>query len=266
MCAYRIYIDEVGNSDLNHSADPNHRFLSLTGVIFHMRYVNDILFNSIETLKKTYFHSLVDDPVILHRKEIVNKKYPFNALRDPDMETEFNETILTLIKSMEYSVITVVIDKMEHNQRYQRWKYDPYHYCLAVMLERYAIWLDWFGGKGDAMAESRGGKEDLRLKRSFEGIYNHGTQFVPAQVLQRTLTSSKLKVKPKAASIAGLQFADLLAHPSHKATIERHYGRPLPDNFGGKISKILEESKYLRKRKGSASLKGILGYGRKVLP
>ena len=29
---YRMYIDEVGNSDLNASTDPNHRYLSLTGV------------------------------------------------------------------------------------------------------------------------------------------------------------------------------------------------------------------------------------------
>ena len=31
---YRIYIDEVGNPDLDSSEHPNHRYLSLTGVIF----------------------------------------------------------------------------------------------------------------------------------------------------------------------------------------------------------------------------------------
>lgn len=35
---YRIYIDEVGNSDLESSDDPNHRFLSLTGVILELGY------------------------------------------------------------------------------------------------------------------------------------------------------------------------------------------------------------------------------------
>jgi hypothetical protein len=33
MTKHRIYIDEVGNPDLESSDDPNHRFLSLTGVI-----------------------------------------------------------------------------------------------------------------------------------------------------------------------------------------------------------------------------------------
>jgi len=30
---YRMYVDEVGNSDLGASLDPNHRYLSLTGVV-----------------------------------------------------------------------------------------------------------------------------------------------------------------------------------------------------------------------------------------
>lgn len=33
MQKYRMYIDEVGNSDLNASENSNHRYLSLTGVI-----------------------------------------------------------------------------------------------------------------------------------------------------------------------------------------------------------------------------------------
>ncbi len=40
---YRMYIDEVGNSDLNSSDNPLHRYLSLTGVIVGLGYVRDIL-------------------------------------------------------------------------------------------------------------------------------------------------------------------------------------------------------------------------------
>lgn len=266
MSKYRLYIDEVGNSDLKHSDDPNHRYLSLTGVIFELQYVNDVLFPRIESLKKQYFKSHVDEPQILHRKELVNKKYPFHALRAPHVERAFNNDILTLLETLKYNVITVVIDKMEHAQRYNVWKYDPYHYCLAIMMERYAIWLNRFGGRGDAMAESRGGKEDRRLKKSYEGIFNNGTQYMSSDDLQEALTSAQLKVKPKSANIAGLQLADLIAHPSHKATLARHQGLGLPDNFGGQIAEILEQSKYHRKTKGSQIISDIMGYGRKVLP
>ena len=35
----RMYVDEVGNADLNASQDPNHRYLSLTGVVFELDYM-----------------------------------------------------------------------------------------------------------------------------------------------------------------------------------------------------------------------------------
>lgn len=43
MEKYRIYIDEVGNPDVESSDNPNHRFLSLTGVIIDLEYVRNVL-------------------------------------------------------------------------------------------------------------------------------------------------------------------------------------------------------------------------------
>lgn len=78
---YRIYIDEVGNSDLDSSDDPNHRFLSLTGVILELGYVQEVLHPQMEKLKAKFFHSHPDEPVVFHRKELLNAKPPFEALR-----------------------------------------------------------------------------------------------------------------------------------------------------------------------------------------
>jgi hypothetical protein len=64
------------------------------------------------------------------------------------------------------------------------------------------------------MAESRGGKEDRRLKAAYERLWEQGTDFVPPDQFQRALTSKQLKMKTKANNIAGLQLADLIAHPS----------------------------------------------------
>jgi len=111
---YRLYIEEVGSSDLNASADPNHRYLSLTGVIFELDYVRSVLFPAIEEFKARYFASHPDDPVIMHRKELVNKKPPFAELNDPVIERQFNHDLLTLLTDLDYTVITVVIDKLEH--------------------------------------------------------------------------------------------------------------------------------------------------------
>src|SRR6266540_5160433 len=138
---YLMYIDEVGNSDLNASQNPDHRYLSLTGVIIELQHVDTVVFPSLETLKRKYFGSHPDEPIILHRKELVNKKFPFENLRDPAVEQAFNGDLLRLLTGLDYTVLTAVIDKQEHNQRYKVWRFDPYHYCLTVLVERFVRWL-----------------------------------------------------------------------------------------------------------------------------
>ena len=43
MSPFRVYIDEVGNHDLEHLEDPNQRFLSLTGVVLEAVYTRTVL-------------------------------------------------------------------------------------------------------------------------------------------------------------------------------------------------------------------------------
>jgi len=211
---FRLYVDEVGNSDLESSNDQNHRFLSLTGVILELAYVAEVVHPQMEKLKKQFVGSHPDEPVILHRKEMVNAVGVYSFLRDPKAKQKFDEELLNLLSVWNYVVITVCLDKKTHKETYTTWRYDPYHYCLAVLLERYVFFLNRQSAVGDVMAESRGGREDLRLKKSFARLYESGTQFVEASQFQKALTSSQLKVKPKANNISGLQVADLLAHPS----------------------------------------------------
>jgi hypothetical protein len=110
------------------------------------------------------------------------------------------------------------------------------------------------------MIESRGGKEDIRLKRSFRRIMDSGTHYVNAGELRKRITSLELKVKPKSANISGLQVADLLAFPSRRHVL-KHYDRLEDDRvtFNEKIIEIIKE-KY--DRKGNR----IDGYGIKMLP
>lgn len=258
---YRMYVDEVGNSDLGASDDPNHRYLSLTGVIFGLDYVRETVFPRLEAIKEHYFESHPDDPVILHRKELVSRRPPFTALRDRATELAFNQDLLRLLADLDYVVITAVIDKLAHQNRYQTWRFDPYHYCLTVLIERYVRWLQACNSHGDVMAESRGGKEDRRLKASFERLYSDGSEYVKPELFQSRLTSRQLKVKAKSNNIAGLQIADLIAHPSYRATLARHARQTLSDNFGGKVAEILERDKYYRDSRGRFE-----GWGRKWLP
>ena len=98
-----------------------------------------------------------------------------------------------------------------------------YHYCQEILLERFRLFLNINDAKGDVMFESRGGKEDMRLKKSFRQLMETGTRYLKADELKACLTSLELKVKPKAANIAGLQLADMLLHYSFRFLISFTY-------------------------------------------
>ena len=97
------------------------------------------------------------------------------------------------------------------------------------------------------MAESRGGKEDRRLKDSFERLWINGTEYVEQDQFQRRLTSRQLKVKTKSNNISGLQLADLLAHPSrNEILLDNDVIKTEFPEFTKKVVEILK-SKYYRR-------------------
>jgi len=242
---YRMYIDEVGNPDLESSENPIHRFLSLTGLIISLDYIAISLHPEMETLKSKYFDYHPDDPVIFHRKEMVNARYPFQALKDQATQNRFDKELLRHLKRWDYTVISVCLDKKTHKETYKVWRYDPYHYCLALLLERYTFFLEQHNTVGDVMAESRGGKEDRRLKVSFTKLWEEGTEYVGPERIQNVLTSKQLKVKPKVNNISGLQLADLIAHPSRNEILtENSLLKRQIAPFAKKVITILQHKYY----------------------
>lgn len=239
---YRMYVDEVGNPDIENSENPNHRFLSLTGVIFELDYIKIVVNPLLEKLKTKFFDSHPDEPIILHRKEIVNAAPPFSNLKKAEIRKQFDIDILNLLKHLDYIVITVCLDKKNHKETYRTWRYDPYHYCMAVLLERYIYFLERIQIKGDVLAESRGGKPDIRLKDSFKRLWENGTEYVEPDRFQNSLTSRELKVKPKIANISGLQITDLIAHPSRNEILnENGFKNMKISSFAMEIIDILKE-------------------------
>lgn len=247
---YRIYIDEVGNSDLGSSENPNHRYLSLTGVVVGLSFVKTKLQPELEELKTEFFESHPDDPVVLHRKELLAAQYPFEPLHNPQVRSRFNARLLQLLSEWDYTLITVCLDKKTHKDTYSTWRYDPYHYCLAILLERYVFFLTQNNARGDVMAESRGGHDDKRLKESYSRLFDNGTDFVGAGQVQAVLTSRELKAKPKSANIAGLQLADIVAHPSrNEVLVENKVPGIRQAPFGLQIAERLQSKYYQRQGK-----------------
>ena len=112
------------------------------------------------------------------------------------------------------------------------------------------------------MIESRGGKEDMRLKESFRKLMDDGTSYLKSEELRQQITSKEIKVKNKSANVAGLQLADLLAHSV------RRYGwaeiwdiKEEKKTFSDKIiNLLLEHQKFFTYKEK------IINYGIKKLP
>jgi len=191
----------------------------------------------------------------------VNQRGPFWRLRDPERERLFREDLLRFLAEQEYWLILVVIDKKTHVERYAEAAWHPYHYCLAVLLERYAGFLHRFNAQGDVMAESRGGKEDQQLKAAYRQICENGTYCRSSSFFRQVLTSSEIKLKPKPANIAGLQVADLLAYPCKQELLLAEGRIQAPgDVFGKQICQTVAERFNRRYANGRA-----VGYGKVFL-
>lgn len=246
---YRLYIDESGDHTYSEIFLSPKRYLGIIGCIIGSDYYRQEFQPEFEQLKQKYFPHSPDEPVIFHRSEIIEKRSSFWRLRNPQTERNFNEDLLSFFKSANYRVIIVVIDKKSHLERYKEAAFHPYHYCVAVLLERYCGFLNIYNAIGDVLAERRGGTEDMQLKEAYRRVYESGTTQRDPEFFQQALTSKEIKIKPKSANIAGLQLADLLAHPckneillENKKITEEEWKRK---KFGREICKCLE-SKYNR--------------------
>lgn len=253
---YRLYIDESGDhrygkkntlfTTIRHTKrtiriphddyveleDNQKRYLSLTGCIIEKGFYEKTFCIEMEQLKRKHFNYDPDDPLVFHREDMINKRGPFFKLRDQDKKIAFDTDLLAFMKDMDYRIITVVIDKKAHIERYATAAYHPYHYCLTAILERYCGLLSFFDSEGDVLAESRGGKEDEQLKMAYRNIYNGGSKWRPNVHFQKVLTSKEIKLRKKSDNIAGLQLADLLAHPLKLHVLIKNCRIPEQEDFG----------------------------------
>jgi len=202
-----------------------------------------VFHGALEEFKRKYVHHHPDRPVILHREEILNARRAFKVLQDARIKEAFDKALLDVIAAAKFRVVAVVIDKEALFKAFAESAAHPYHLGLGFLLQRYAGYLNHINRVGDVMAEARGGTEDRLLKESYAYIYERGAwQVFKATEFQAALSSSQLKLSSKGANIAGLQLADILAHPV-KQWVLGQYGltkEPQPP-FAIQLMKIVIE-------------------------
>lgn len=254
---YRLYIDESGDHTFKHLDKAERRYLALLGIWFDTGSPYLQFARELQALKDEIFGPRPDDPVILHREDIINKRGSFYRLRNPQVAERFDTSLLEVVQRGQFKVCCIVIDKQVHEPKTYRALHHPYHYCLAALLERYVGLLDRLNATGDVLAESRGKTEDQQLKEAFVRIYNSGTNFHPATSFAKVLTSREIKLKKKTHCIAGLELADILASPLRRQIVAEHSGEAVPVDFGYRLVKTVEDKFNCRMHDGHIS-----GYGK----
>lgn len=255
---YRLFFDETGHADLRSAKkDQNQRYLSLTGVALRQDQHDTNITDQLNALKKDIFGK---PNIVMHRREIIDAKDDFAILKDDQVRARFNAKFLALVEGLPRPAFTVSIDKQEHLEKYKTWQFNPYHYAMTCLLERYVLWLHYSGNVGDVMGEARSPKHDGQLRRAFRFFYKHGTE-VRTDVIHARLISHDLRLVEKEKNIAAVQIADLLAHPAHRAYKFEKLGMQQPDDYGTALVNILRKKTYHRSWFGK-----IEGYGRKWLP
>ena len=262
----RMYVDENGHYNLREDLTNNsNRFLCLTGIVMRLSTHGDLecQFNE---LKNKYFGT---SSIVLHRREIISAKSPFEALKDESIRTRFNSDLLRIIHDLRYGIISIVIDKKALVDKYTILRaQDPYALALEYLMQRYQYWMQDISTSkrnaifGDVLAESRGGKEDRITKETYKLIYE-GKGYQGLRGADKFYSSKEIKLKKKKENIAGLQFVDLISHPARRYILSQNNlsHNIKPTSFEKDIVEILVRNNKFRNKDGK-----IEGFGTVFFP
>ncbi len=246
MADYVLFIDECGNHDLK-NVDQNFPVFCLCGCLFERMYYREEVIPQMNAIKIKYWNR---NDVIFHSRDIRKHEKEFHILADIGIREDFYLDLNATLSSLNFSIISIIIDINEHIKQYRDKAFHPYDLSLKYILERYSKCLDKKSSTGYALAESRGAVEDKKLIGLYKRYFNFGTDYVPPIKNVTSLTTKK-----KTENINGLQIADLIAYPIARKVID-----PEKTNLAFEIIK----SKIQSKNNGEES--HFLGFGMKIFP
>lgn len=117
MSRYRLYFDESGTHSCARLETVHERYLALCGVIFEESDYRAFQ-TQWESMKRTFFGGDPDEPVILHRKELMGKSGLFSVLEDEVMHRKFDAELLRIVGEARFTSLITVIDKAGHQRQY----------------------------------------------------------------------------------------------------------------------------------------------------
>ncbi|MBL7076822.1 MAG: DUF3800 domain-containing protein [Kiritimatiellae bacterium] len=217
---YIAFFDECGDHTLELIDKDFPLFLLATIVVRRTDYVDQII-PALARLKLKYW---VHEGVNLHSRDIRKAKGPFGFLQVPDNRKAFMGELSDLMRVFPYTLFVSAVRKDEHRDRYGTDAVNPYDLALEFTMERLIHFIeDNRLSELPIVAEARGKAEDKDLERCFFRIMTEGTDCIRGDRFKKV--ECPLVFRRKFDNIAGIQLADLCAHPC-----ARHVLRPEQSN------------------------------------
>lgn len=205
---YIVYVDESGDHSLE-AVYEEHPVFVLAFCIFKKNDYAQLVSPLVCSLKFDFWGH---DSIILHSHKIRKQTNEFAILGNLPKMNRFIDRLSQIIEQAPFTVIATIIDKRKLKVRYTDPR-NPYHLGLLFCLERTSRFLTEKGQKNrltHLVMEARGRKEDDLLELEFRRIMGKAPS--------NGLVNFDIQFADKRANSAGLQIADLIAHP-----IGRHY-------------------------------------------
>lgn len=182
---------------------------SLLGISISRDDYAEQVVSAITRLKLKYW---VHEGVNLHSRDIRKAKGSFGFLQMPDLREAFINELSSLMRALPYTLFVSAVRKDRHRDRYGAYAVNPYDLALEFTLERLIHFIESKDIRElPFVAEARGKNEDETLERCFYRMMSDGTDFVQGDRFKKL--SCPLVFRRKFDNIAGIQLADLCAHP-----------------------------------------------------
>lgn len=211
------FFDECGDHSLE-KIDRDFPLFVLSTVIMERSAYQEQIVPALGRLKMRFWNH---EGVNLHSRDIRKALGDFSFMQVPQKRAMVLSALSDMMEDLPITPFITAIHKQVHKERYGMVASNPYDLALTYMdmVERVLHFLD---GEREThlpvTAEARGKNEDNELEAAFYRLMTRGTRFIPAQRFQRL--KCPIAFRRKTDNIAGLQIADLCAHPAARKVLK----------------------------------------------
>lgn len=209
------FFDECGDHSLTKINPELPVFALCTVVVEREAYARDIV-PQIAAFKLRYF---AHEGINLHSRDIRKAEGPFSILQNGSVRARFLDDLSAMMGRLPFTLFTTVIHKHAHKARYGDGARNPYDVALEYSFERILHFMESHEEMAlPVIAEARGKNEDNELRASFHRLMTEGTYYNRAERFRKLICP--ISFRRKQDNIAGVQLADLCAHPVARKTLK----------------------------------------------